>query len=176
MQEFNKIFDSRFDSIFSRLLDKKYRIDLSKYGFNQYSFIDEQVFIMSNVIKKISDLIILIPNVEVDNYTIKLINMINTSNSVTDLYNMMDDYLIDKLIEKYRSKDKIVSYSILSLKKSLPFLLDFIHTISNHHFFNTNVRFLEMLSGLKPNFFQNQFPSPSGCKIISLSLYTSLTI
>lgn len=52
MQEFNKIFDSRFDSIFSRLLDKKYRIDLSKYGFNQYSFIDEQVFIMSNVIKK----------------------------------------------------------------------------------------------------------------------------
>ena len=109
MQEFNKIFDSRFDSIFSRLLDKKYRIDLSKYGFNQYSFIDEQVFIMSNVIKKISDLIILIPNVEVDNYTIKLINMINTSNSVTDLYNMMDDYLIDKLIEKYRSKDKIVS-------------------------------------------------------------------
>lgn len=110
MQEFNKIFDSRFDSIFSRLLDKKYRIDLSKYGFNQYSFIDEQVFIMSNVIKKISDLIILIPNVEVDNYTIKLINMINTSNSVTDLYNMMDDYLIDKLIEKYRSKDKIVSY------------------------------------------------------------------
>lgn len=112
MQEFNKIFDSRFDSIFSRLLDKKYRIDLSKYGFNQYSFIDEQVFIMSNVIKKISDLIILIPNVEVDNYTIKLINMINTSNSVTDLYNMMDDYLIDKLIEKYRSKDKIVSYMI----------------------------------------------------------------
>ena len=68
MQEFNKIFDSRFDSIFSRLLDKKYRIDLSKYGFNQYSFIDEQVFIMSNVIKKISDLIILIPNVEVDSF------------------------------------------------------------------------------------------------------------
>ena len=107
-----KTFDSKFDDVFKRLIDKNYRIDLSKYGFNKYSFIDEQVFIISNIIKKISDLIILIPDIEIDKYAILLKNIINDSNDISNLYNKMDDYLVDRLIEKYNSKDRIISYVI----------------------------------------------------------------
>ena len=107
-----KAFDSKFDDVFKTLIDKNYRIDLSKYGFNKYSFIDEQVFIISNIIKKISDLIILIPDIEIDKYAILLKNIINDSNDLSNLYNMMDDYLVGRLIEKYNSKDRIISYVI----------------------------------------------------------------
>lgn len=106
----NKIFDSKFNDVFNRLIAKTYRIDLSKYGFNKYSFIDEQIFIISNIIKKISDMIILIPNIEIDKYTVLLKNMINDSNDISDLYTKMDDYLVDRLVEKYKSKDRITSY------------------------------------------------------------------
>ncbi len=107
---FTQTFDSKFDDVFKRVIEKHYRIDLLKYGFNKYSLIDEQVFIISNIIKKISDLIILIPDIEINQYIVLLKKIINDSNDISDLYYKMDDYLIERLIENYHSKDRIISY------------------------------------------------------------------
>lgn len=102
-------FDSKFDFVFKLVLNKKYRIDLSKYGFNKYSFIDEQVFIQSDIIKRISDLIILFPDININDYIIKLVNFINNSINISELYNKMDNYLISLLID-IGSKEDIISY------------------------------------------------------------------
>ena len=105
-------FDDKFDSLFLLLFSKQYRINLSKYGLNKYSFIDEQVFILSDIIKKISDLIILYPKINIYSYIEILKFFINNSMDIDTLYNKIDDYLISLLINMFNSKDDILAYVI----------------------------------------------------------------